>query len=239
MSEPAAPEKIKTKNLKPRGWLGKIFGRHAPLWVKLIRTPVLGLAAVMTIDTAVLPQMPGRALTPGEGTMLREVYGDSIDYARVRVHQSPAADVYLSIMGQTAVTKGNVIFLETATGTDDIAKSGDTYLQYTLTHEGGHVWQGQNGVMPNAFSRMALNLSRFLPGDDKHGDYRYSVLEGKDLLQYNVEQQASIITEFHFLSKGLQDPLFNSDAKAKPADVKAGYEATLKNFHANPSYPKK
>lgn len=70
------------------------------------------------------------------------------------------------------------------------------------------MWQNRNGAMPNTFAAFAHDFSHLSPGRGAHADCRYSVLGGKDLLEYNVEQQA-------------------------------GDDATLRNFRANPSYPRK
>ncbi len=94
-------------------------------------------------------------------------------------------------------------------------------------------------MMPNMFVTFAHNFSHLIPGRDTFADYRYSVLEGKDLLEYNVEQQTSIITEAHFSKNGKQPPIFNTDTNVKDSERQAGYDATLRNFRANPSYPRK
>lgn len=143
------------------------------------------------------------------------------------------------MMGQTAVARGNVIFVESTPDKDDYSKSTDTYMQYALTHEAAHVWQEQNGVMPGVIMTFAHNIGHLLPHDDKHADYRYSVLTGKDLLEYNIEQQASIITEAHFSAKQLMPPLFSLDQNATEQQLRAGYDATLQNFRVNPSYPRR
>jgi len=223
---------------KPRGWLSKVFGRHAPWWLRIARTTVLAFAGLMAVDGAVLPNMPGRHLTAGEETMLREVYKDSVPYNEMRIHQSALADAWLNVTGQTAVARGNVIFVERTPDKDDYSKTSDTYMQYAITHETGHVWQDRNGVMPGIVATFVHKISH-MTGGDKHADYRYSVLEGKDLLEYNIEQQASIITEAHFSAKGLMPPIFNTDGKATEAQLKAGYEATLRKFRENPSYPRR
>lgn len=223
---------------KPRGWLSKVFGRHAPWWVRVLRSAALLVATLGVIDGAVLPNLPGRPLTADEKTMLREVYRDSVDYSKMRIHHSALADAFLHVSNQTATTRGNVIFIETTPEKDNYASpKADYYMQYTLVHEVGHVWQGQMGLMPNPVSMAALNFSRLFPGGDRHTDYRYDVTAGRDLLEYNIEQQASIITEFHFAAKQGMEPLFNSRGSLTPQQMD-GYRATLKNFIANPAYPK-
>lgn len=238
LADTAAKDTPKPAAKKPRGWLSKVFGRHAPWWVKVIRSAVLLVGTLATIDGVVLPNMPGRPLTPDEITMLREVYKDSVPYDKLRVHNSPLADAFLHATNATATTRGNVIFIETTPEKDNYASpKSDYYMQYTLVHEVGHVWQDHNGLMPNVVSMAILNFSRLLPGADAHTDYRYDVTRGKDLLDYNIEQQASIITEFHFASKQGMEPIFNNGGTLTPQQMD-GYRATLKNFIANPSYPK-
>lgn len=224
---------------KPKGWLSKIFGRKAKWWMKALRTTALIAGGLMATDRLVLPNLPGRPLTRDETAMLQDVYKDSVDFTKVRIHNSPLADVFLNWMGADAVARDNLIYMSTTMDMHNYgAKNAEPYIQYALTHEAAHVWQHQNGVMPNVFHMTALNIGRFFPGKDRHEDYRYSVLEGKDLLQYNIEQQAGIITDFAFAAKGTMPAIFENNVNAPKQDVQAGYEATLKNFRANPSYPR-
>ncbi len=118
---------------KPRGWLGKIFNRKAPWWIRVGRTLTVAFIGLMTIDNAVLPNMPGRHLTSGEETMLREVFHDSVRYNDMRIHQSAFADAWLHMMGQTAVARGNVVFVERTPDKDDYSKN-NRYLYAIRDH---------------------------------------------------------------------------------------------------------
>lgn len=227
-ADAAADDKPATKP----GIFKRIFGRRAPWWIKALRTAALLVTVAVTVDRAVVPNLPSRGLTDGEETMLREIFNDSVDYDKVRLHHSGLSDLMLGVMNKTAVARGNMIFIETTPDLRDYSRPDtDDYMKYAFVHETCHVWQEQNGHMPGMFNMLSLNCSRFLPGADRHGEYRYDVTQGKDLLDYNIEQQAGIITDFHLAVKNGGEPMFHAETRLRHAELRAAYEETLVNFN--------
>jgi hypothetical protein len=99
-----------------------------------VQTPVdivlmVGGRAVSAVQTQIGVEDPSRPLNEEEIKLLREVYGDSIDYSKVRIKEGPE----LFTAGADARTHGNVIHL----------KSNPS--KALLIHEMGHVWQHQHG----------------------------------------------------------------------------------------------
>lgn len=127
------------------GGLGKFFtgdfkGGLKDMGVGLLKTFVqtpidallLGLGkGVSAIQTLVGLEPVGRKLTDEEIRVLRQVYGDSIDYDQVRIKEGFSgiwsANDRAFVHGNTVYMKDNVI---------------DEHL---LVHEMAHVWQFQNG----------------------------------------------------------------------------------------------
>lgn len=220
--------------------LRKAVSPSAPIWVRAIRVVVLSAAALFGMDQAVLPNLPGRDLTAGETRMLREIFKDSVDYKKVRIHHSPTADRILRWMGAEAVTHKNLIFMSQSACAKNYASCRDNYPQYVFVHEAAHVWQAQNGLMPGPLRMAFENYRRLIPNGDYHTHYEYSLQDGKPLTAYNVEQQASIITDYYMhVRKGSGDMAFlNLDAPANTDTRRNDYERTLAEFRQRPAYPR-
>lgn len=238
MSKPEHTESTAWKKL--RGSLGKAVSRKAPVWVKACRTLVLSAAALLGIDQVLLPNLPGRSLTDGETTMLREVFKDSVDYSKIRVHQSGTAHRWLNMQGAEGVTHKNVIIIRDNPCKNDYSACNDDYYKYVFMHESAHVWQSQNNLMPGTLTLAFENYRRLLPGDKYHTHYEYKLSPDKPLTAYNVEQQASIITDYHMhIKTGASNRAFlNLDTHDSLLAERAAYERTLAPFHQNPSYPR-
>lgn len=221
--------------------LRKAVSPSAPIWVRACRVVVLSAAALFGIDQGVLPNLPGRDLTAGETKMLREVFKNSVDYNKVRIHHSATADRILKWTGVEAVTHKNLIIMSQNACTKNYAKCDDTYPKYVLVHEAAHVWQAQNGLMPGKLRMAFENYRRLIPGGDYHKHYEYSLQQGKPLTAYNVEQQASIITDYYMhVRKGDGDLVFlNLDTHANQDTQRKDYERTLADFRQKPTYPRK
>lgn len=124
--------------------------------------------------------MSGRPLTPGERDIARSVFGDAIDYARVRIHHrkwfflqpkraimAPDGDIWVHPGGQLWA--------------DDYA-AAPLGLQGLFVHEMTHVWQAQHK------GRWYLPLMRH-----PFCRYGYDFVPGRPLARYGLEQQAEIM----------------------------------------------
>ena len=217
--------------------------KNVPWYVKIIRPVVVATAILFGANHFLIPNLPGRDLTPGERTMLSETFNNSVNYDKVRVHHSAFGDVLRRITRADMVTYGSLIITNSDTP-DYSAKEVPFMPRYSFTHEMAHVWQNQNGVSEK-FSQLVARQKIKIPGAEQLSTYQYRLKPAKDLTDFNVEQQASIVTDYNFLVKppeifkiDLQSPL-DADAFASPEQRKAAYEATLKNFLADPSYPRR
>jgi hypothetical protein len=147
-----------------------------------IQTPVdatllMGGRAISAIQTLIGIEPVGRKLKDDEIAELRKVYGDSIDYSKVRIKEGDAG--LFSVSGR-AFTHGNTIYIPK----DDLPLSKDL-----LVHEMGHVWQHQNGGTD--YMSEAL-VGQYL--GDKY-DFEKGIKEGKSWSELNPEQQAELLQQ--------------------------------------------
>ncbi len=138
---------------------------------------------------------PQRALTAAEQALARELFGASLDAARVRIvhaeHPASAAARWLG-RGRQFVVRGDRIFAPEGEG----ASSGDycalgAEWAALLAHELTHVWQYQHGVLSA--------LRYVLSGDWR---YAYTLIPGRHFLDYGFEQQASMVEDYVLLTRG-------------------------------------
>jgi hypothetical protein len=129
-----------------------------------------------------------RPLSAGEIALAGSVFGDAIDYAKVRVHQrkywpfhprgwimAPDGQLWLHPDGPLAGI--------------DFAEAGIA-LQGLFIHEMMHVWQHQHGM------RLLLRRHPFCR-------YAYRLAPGKPLARYGVEQQAEIVRDAFLARQGM------------------------------------
>jgi len=134
-----------------------------------------------------------RLMTPGEIAMAQRVFGHSISYHRVWIHCDSYFPFGLQNQNVAMSPNGEIYFREKWYRRDfsDITITPEE--KHTFIHELGHVWQhqhqhqhqhGQWVRMRGLFSWAA--------------DYDYD-LNKDNLLQYSLEQQASIIADYWML----------------------------------------
>jgi hypothetical protein len=129
---------------------------------------------------------PGRSLTETEITELKKVFGDTIDYSKVRVNDN----VKDGLTGANrAMTLGNEIYMPG----DKV--SDPSYMQ-TLVHEMGHIWQYQHGGPDYATKALQSQLFGDGEGWGQRGyDWEEGIAKGKSWAELSPEQQAHLIDE--------------------------------------------
>lgn len=131
----------------------------------------------------------GRVLTVDEAALARSVFGEAIDYDRVRVHNRKwwplqPRRVTMSPDGDLWFHPDSGLFCA------DFCDA-PTHLQGLFIHEMTHVWQAQRSgkwwlpLMRHPFCR-----------------YDYSVEPGKPFDRYGIEQQAEIVRHAFLLRQG-------------------------------------
>jgi hypothetical protein len=178
--------------------------------------------------------MSKRPLTPGEITLAKTVFGDSIDYARVRLHNKRILPPGIQKRHQ-AVAKGSDISFPRDAYAPDFSAETNPQKQSVFIHELVHVWQHQNHVLSTPREALKETLKHKF---NYSKSYLHSLSPDKDLTACGFEQQAAIVQDYflltrHGISKSYKGRRTAGDSDA---DLKQQYEKVLKRFLADPSY---
>ena len=135
--------------------------------------------------------MQSRALTTGEIALARSVFGEAVDYSKVRLirgkwwpFQPPNAAM---------APDGNIYFHPAAGGWSDDFANEPLPRQGFFIHEMTHVWQAQKG------GRFYLPLMRH-----PFCRYRYELKPGKPFSRYGIEQQAEMVRHKFLTDRGVR-----------------------------------
>lgn len=129
-----------------------------------------------------------RALTEGEIAFARTVFGDEIDWPRIRILQAPKLGFGAMVpLGKT------IVFSKWRAARDFAHANIDE--QGWFVHELMHVWQAAHGVVLAGAKLGALGS----------GAYRYKPKAGATLKNYNIERQAEIARHLYLARAGVCD----------------------------------
>ncbi len=167
-----------------------------------------------------------RPLTDGEVALARTIFGDAISYDKVGITDRPFMP--FQPKGTAMAPDGNLYMY--GCYHDDYAAM-PPMTQSHFIHEMAHVWQKQNGVLDPIASALKLSLTFHF---NYNAAYFYTLDRARDLLAYNMEQQAAIIQDY-FLRVRCGHPRDTGHCR-NSADAGALYECVLKKFLANPNY---
>ena len=158
--------------------------------------------------------MPSRPLTDGERAIAGEVFRDALDCDRVRVHHRrwlplvQPRDSGMAPLGH--------LYMHGAFWREDYSEA-TLGMRAVFVHEMTHVWQWQTGVcVPLLAGAWQMLRTGFRYGRA----YAYEADPAKDLLDYNLEQQARIVEDWY---AGRRD---------------AAMAAVLRRFRKDPAYPR-
>lgn len=135
--------------------------------------------------------MSERALTNAETTLARSVFGDAIDYARVRIVNRKWA--FFQPKHIVMAPRGAIHFHPRGSLYCDDFCGRDLGAQGLFIHEMTHVWQHQKGIF------LPLRRHPFCR-------YDYSLKPGWTLERYGIEQQAEIVRHWFLLREGAHVP---------------------------------
>lgn len=130
-------------------------------------------------------------MTPGEAALVRSVFGTAIDTARVRIRRrrwfpfQPRRTLMAPM--------GHIHFHPRSDSYCDDFADAPLGQQGLFIHEMAHVWQAQR------YGRWWLVLRRH-----PFCLYAYSLVPGRALERYGIEQQAEIIRHAFLLRRGLR-----------------------------------
>lgn len=131
-----------------------------------------------------------RQLTPGEIELARSVFGESIDYSKVRVFNR-AWMGFFGNSGDMVTPNGNIYVAGDNARAADFSKQ-DQSGKTMFIHEMAHVWQFQHGraVRWNAVKGWISS------GFNYQSTYSYKLEDVKDFTKLNIEQQAHMVEDY-------------------------------------------
>lgn len=136
-----------------------------------------------------------RRLTQGEISLANDVFGGSIDMTRVKIHDGKFIFFQPNDSGMTP--NGQIY----VSGTYSADYAGEPpQRQAFFIHEMVHVWQHQTGVLAAGVIGSAI-IEIIGRAGDYDSAYPYVLEEAKDLTEYGLEQQASIVEDYFRLTK--------------------------------------
>jgi hypothetical protein len=158
-----------------------------------------------------------RRLTPGEIATAALLFGDSIDYARVRIHGRR----YMPFQPKNCcMTPNGSMYFHQSCFLDDYTQANLTG-QHWFIHEMAHVWQHQLGYAVRLRGAVRIGLS-----------YDYDLAPGKTLADFNMEAQGDLLADY-FVLRHLRSSI--AMRQKRYAGSLPLYEEVLAGFLANPS----
>ena len=167
---------------------------------------------------------PNRPLTAGERALLVPIFRDSVDYDKVRVIHAAfpfqPAGVYMTPRGH--------IYAPGDLFRDDFS----TADQAVFVHEMTHVWQFENGM-----DLIAQGLAEFAKYNGAYEKaYAYTLAaSGRDLVDYGMEQQASIVEDYFLVTVRHRSPQ-QMQNRVSSSERDQLYAAVLGKFLGNARY---
>lgn len=170
-----------------------------------------------------------RSLTASETALAKEVFKDSLNYKRVKVHKGK----YIFFQPENVLmTPNGEIYAPAKTYQADFSQAGLNW-QELFIHEMTHVWQYQTGVLSPRFSGIFEFIKN---GFDYQKAYSYVLASGKDLIDYGMEQQAAIVADYFLVVvSGSEFDRHNTNTESFERKKELLTEVLAK-FIANPKY---
>lgn len=165
-----------------------------------------------------------RSLTGGEIAMLRQVFGNALDYSSVKLHNHGYWLLFGFQPDNTATAPNGEIYLPGDLFREDFSTEPNDRSRL-LVHEMTHVWQYQLGYPLKRIRTPRPNMS-----------YDYTLDPTKRLCDYNMEAQGNLIADYFLLQyrNGKRD-LSESQYAFMQGDPLPLYRAALRDFLANPA----
>jgi hypothetical protein len=129
-----------------------------------------------------------RALTKGEIELAKTVFGNSVDYSKVRLYHRHYPILGIGHDDNTAVTPDGNMYYPTAIYENDFSKGNRGLFMHEMTH----VWQKQHGRDPQ-LEGIGLGISSF---GNYASAYEFKLDPKKDFKDYNIEQQGRLIERY-------------------------------------------
>ncbi len=129
-----------------------------------------------------------RKLTIGEIALLRTIFGDKIDYPKVRIHSERWTWPFPQ--DRAMAPNGEAYFPGTEYAADFSSAATPLARRATFVHEAAHLYQWYG-----------LHRTVWLRGPFAR-DYDYTLQPGKAYQDYGLEQMGSIAEDYYILREG-------------------------------------
>lgn len=139
-----------------------------------------------------------RVLTPGEIALAQGVFGDQIDYQKVKVFSRPWFMVPSNPFFAPSLMSpnGNIYTVMEGQYSDDYS-SESKWNKIMFIHEMTHVWQYQSGKnVPVAAIRAYFDNDQ-----DYLKAYKYDINGDQGFEELNIEQQAEMVEDYFYARK--------------------------------------
>jgi len=147
--------------------------------------------------------------------MMRLLFGESIDYGRVRIH----ARRYMPFQPKNCcMTPNGSMYFHRSCFLPDYTR-GDPLAVHWFVHEMVHVWQFQLGYAVRLRGAVRIGLP-----------YHYDLIPGKSLADYNMEAQGDLLADY-FVLKHMKAP--GSMRQKRYAKCLPLYDQVLAGFLTN------
>ncbi len=150
-------------------------------------------------------------------TEVRLVFGDGLDYGRVRIFENTPLPDWIATLGGSpkpnAITLGNTGYIPLTLNTGPTAiERGDLGHMAWLIHELAHQWQYQRAGWRYLFEALGAQARAGMKSYDYRGEHeseaaslREAVTRGLRLRDFNREQQGDLARHFYERLKQGQD----------------------------------
>ena len=154
-----------------------------------VRSPVV--EEFLTQESDIQAGATGRPLLPAEIALVRPIFGNAIDYSKVRLIPTSIAQF---------TTIGNNIRI-----TNDFTISNPYYAE-TLIHELTHVWQYQHGGTSYISVSLAAQIAASLKTPSRNFAYEYQITPDKSFFSFLPEQQGLIVQNYFAMLRDKAQP---------------------------------
>lgn len=144
-----------------------------------------------------------RQLNAAEIAMAKDLYGDAVDYHRVKIFDRP----YMGFMGKGRWMSPNGSIYNSVPEDQGPDYTASEWKKRSLMHELAHVWQVQRGVDVRHEAVVAYVQNGF----DYHAAYRYTLDDYRWFLNYNLEQQADMLEDYDALRRNFRAAIEGRD----------------------------
>ena len=223
------------------GVLGAIAGGVAGFFIGgplgAIAGAIIGGVGGAVVGDAV--SRDSRGLRSDEIAYAKDIFGDSIDYAPIKIVRNSM------ISTGASKTLGNSMYLEDDWGGAVFNDSAAEPLTLTslgrqlLIHEMGHVWQYQNGGLAYVGDSLWAQLKASLGSGSRNGAYEWRPNHdaGVDWADWNPEQQAQAIEDYNLCLRAAKStPPTATDEQRETLTILEPYMEKVRSGEGAPQF---